>query len=218
MRIRICLPFYDRISDPTRAGIEECLEHKKLHWQIRAIQSSRITTARNRCLNDGISIAQKQPPAEGVDYFLFVDSDIGFRLSHVLALLAHKKDIVSGAYTLQGRPEDYAAGSWLNGFFGGEQITLTTDDHGLKKVEWIGAGFLLIHRSALNRISYPWFHESLVLFSDGSVTMPGEDQTFAQKAAEAGFVVWCDCDTRVRHIGRKPSQFNWDNLSAPVNE
>lgn len=209
MKVRICLPFYERISEPTRAGVQECLAYPHLEWEIKCLQSSRIAWARNCCLNDGESEAEHQEPVAGVEYFLFVDSDIGFHLGDVLNLLALDRHVVSGAYIRQGDPENLCAGNWENKRPGGAVTWLpTATPHGLHVVDFTGAGFLLIRRDLLSKMTYPWFHEVTVR-QNGIATILGEDQVFCRDAALHAPVV-LNTAVRVRHLGRKVSRFNWD--------
>jgi hypothetical protein len=210
MKLRICLPFYERISEPTRLGVQECLGYPHFQWDIKCLQSSRIAVARNSCLNDGLSENEHQDPVPGVEYFLFVDSDIGFHLKDVLALLTREVLIVSGAYIRQGDPENLCAGNWKEGIPGNANQWLPSfGTKGLLEVGFFGAGFLLIHRDALSTMIYPWFHEVTVR-KNGTATILGEDQVFCRAAAVHKIPCLLDADVRVRHLGRKVSRFNWN--------
>lgn len=210
MKIRICLPFYESISEPTRQGVRECLAYSHFEWDIKCLQSSRIAMARNHCLNDGRTEEERQKPVAGVEYFLFVDSDIGFHLADVLSLLTREVQIVSGAYIRQGHPEELCAGFWKDGIPGPAVEWLPAyGTKGMQEVGFFGAGFLLIHRDALATMLYPWFHEVTVR-KDGVATILGEDQVFCRGAASHKIPCLLDADVRVRHLGRKVSRFNWD--------
>lgn len=212
MRIRLCLPFYESISEPTRQGVRECLTYPHFQWDIKCLQSSRIALARNHCLNDAKTEEEHQEGVPGVEYFLFVDSDIGFRLADVLALLTREVPIVSGCYVKQGDPESLCAGHWKGGIPGNAVEWLPARESagkGLQEVGFFGAGFLLIHRPVLAKLPYPWFQE-VTIRKDGIATILGEDQAFCRSAQLHEIPCLLDTDVRVRHLGRKVSRFNWD--------
>jgi GT2 family glycosyltransferase len=135
------------------------------------------------------------------DYFLSVDTDMVFEPHHLDNLLALDKDIVSGLYygldrntwdsfpvALRRKPD----GSW-------PPIPKEDLDLGLQRVDAVGMGFALVKREVVETLGADTrrarpFGEIVV---DDRVF--GEDTTFCYRAAEAGFEIWLDPETRLGH-------------------
>lgn len=140
---------------------------------------------------------------ENVDYFLFVDSDIGFNVSHVKQLLDRDRDIISCAYgkNLSNMTNDnqnvYVSGLW-NGI-GRLGYWLSMNSSGLKKVDWTGTGFLLVKSEVFKQIEHPYFFYPVVEFN-GWKDYTSYDIGFYTKIHDSAFDVWCDCDCKVEHL------------------
>lgn len=66
----------------------------------------------------------------------------------------------------------------------------------LTRVDKLGTGSILIHRSVFERLKYPWFVRD---WSSGS-DQPGEDIYFSQRCREAGIDLWCDTSCCSPHM------------------
>lgn len=78
------------------------------------------------------------------EWFLAIDSDIGFEPAHVARLLSHGRPLVCGLYPLKQREL-----AWCLNTLPGETIDEAT---GLQKVARAGTGFMLAHRSVFERM------------------------------------------------------------------
>jgi GT2 family glycosyltransferase len=89
---------------------------------------------------------------------------------------------------------------------GGGQIAFTRykdwPDDTVMRVSATGAGFLLIHRGALEKVAAggdvaaPWFRESAV----GPMALMGEDLTFCLRCAAAGIPVHVHTGVKIGHM------------------
>ena len=170
MRLKICTPQYRKAPPP--AGVEKIV----CAWEARVGPN----IWRNR--NELMSLDSQYT------HFLQWDQDIEANAYQIQALLAHDVDIVSGAY-LQRRSDgetSYCAGR--------DGRSIGINSRGCFPVEWVGAGFLLISRHALESLDRPWFRHEMM---DGDHT--SEDVGFCMHARANGFAVYLDCDTIVKH-------------------
>lgn len=124
----------------------------------------------------------------GCTHLLFVDTDMYFEKDAVLRLLERKKDIIGVQYNTRKEPTMPTA------FMVGGQ----TGD--LQKAISVATGFMLIDLKVFKNITEPWFFWKSD--ENGQVLM-GEDYWFCDKAFKAGYEVWCDLSTPIKHIGDK---------------
>jgi hypothetical protein len=143
-------------------------------------------------------------------HILCIDADLGWPAQSVLAMLQAEKEFVAGVYPARGdsksfifRPVYKDDGSILN------------ENH-LLKMEYIPSGFMLIARSALEKMreKYPNLaytpkdprdtSEGAYCFFNTEVwegEFWGEDYVFCRKAREAGVDIWVDPLIQFDHAG-----------------
>ncbi len=68
---------------------------------------------------------------------------------------------------------------------------------GLQKVDACGGSGLLITREVLEKLGPPWFR---FVYGEDGLLRQGEDFYFCERAYEAGYEVWADCDLIQTHI------------------
>ncbi|QDH16364.1 hypothetical protein [Swingsia samuiensis] len=121
-----------------------------------------ITRARNTLLHQFMTMTD-------ASHILFIDSDIGFEFSDILALLAAQKPIIGGAYPLknhywddetthriqQGEPAQTASLRYV-----GDNNSLNHENastNHVVEVPYIGTGFMLLSRDAIQKliVAYP---------------------------------------------------------------
>jgi len=126
----------------------------------------------------------------GAEWYLFWDADIvpADPRRAIRQLLNRKRSIVGGAYIQRGA-EHYCAAVNDRGH-------VSQNSTGIHSVDWVGAGFLLVHQSVFDTCPKPWFRHEFV----------GDDQTpedigFCMNARRNGFKVYVDCDVKLEHIG-----------------
>lgn len=204
MKLRVGIPYAKRsgISLETKNGILSLKKCKDFEVETVYVQGSNLIRSRNALINKEISDLIHQKP-QGFDYILCLDSDIGFSSAHVLQLLAHKKPIISGLYPHKTKSGCGVAG-FLNEFGGIDRHIDFNHSYGADKIDWVGAGFLLLERDILERLEYPWFRSELVRFTDedGNVhqQQTAEDIGFCLNARRQGIDIWLDCDCKLQHV------------------
>ena len=146
---------------------------------------STIAPKRNECVRWVLEESE-------FEWLLFIDSDMTPPPNLALRLLEHHVDIVSALYFARRPPHMTCAGFERSG-------SLDMDfaaDGGLEKVDYVGAGALLIQRHVLQTVYPPWFGEPT----------PGvdDDLYFCQKARAAGFDIHVDTSLCVGHMTTHP--------------
>lgn len=208
MKIRVCVPFYSEFEF-AKSGLKECLKCSEIEFSVEPRQGTIISRLRNSLLNDGKSKKVSQSPVSNFDYFLFVDSDIGFTLDNVLKLLSQDKEIIASPYLCHDNNGTYQCGVFYSDQPGNIKYRYTIYEKGTKEVDFVGAGFLLIKRSALEKIEFPWFREMLLEVGQDADII-GEDIGFCLNARKSGLKVYCDFDNPVKHNLRTANSFNWN--------
>ncbi len=202
MKIKVCIPFYldYKAAFP---GCEELVHCKKHFFSISTAQGPIPAASRNKL----VSTSQKKTQTDFADwdYFLFVDSDIKFTAQHALNLIEKDVDIVSGAYVRQDNPDLLNCGLWDDNTPGNISSHFATGSDGFRKVDYVGAGFLLVKKEVFSKIEYPWFRH-FVVEKDGCQEELAEDYGFCMGAWKADIDIYVDCDTLVEHVLRVPEQ------------
>ncbi|MBD3387377.1 MAG: hypothetical protein GF414_00340 [Candidatus Altiarchaeales archaeon] len=171
-------------------------------------------------INGGQSTEVYQALDTNISHWLFVDADISWSPGAIDRLLAHDKDIISASYIArEGAGKVYEAGMYevVEGNIGGR---VSRESTGLNKVDWVGAGFLLCKRRALERMQHPWFSHPIIRHTEQAEgreiyhqVMTNEDVGFSMNARASGLDIWIDCDTQVFH------QLEWEppiQVTRPV--
>jgi len=208
MKIRVCIPFYSEF-EATKNGLLALKEFGGIEFDIVARQGSSIGYTRNSLINDLASIKICQTPAKGYDYFLMVDSDISFTLDDVLRLISHEKSICCAPYTMHSNPKLYSVGYFKTGKPGFIDTMASVSVTGFHRVDWSGAGFMLIKREVFSKMRYPWYRHNMVKISETEQDETGEDIGFCMGARNAGIDIWCDFDIKIKHTDRNKKSFDW---------
>ena len=141
------------------------------------------------------------------DYFFFVDSDIVWKMDYLIKLLQHEVDVCCAPYIMRGG-SFYDCGLWKDKP-GPVLKRFETSETGFKPIHFTGAGFLLIARSALERLEYPYFRYVDFIDSDGMLEQMGHDWGFCAQCKEKGIRIWCDFDINIAHKPKNPSAGDW---------
>jgi hypothetical protein len=160
------------------------------------VKSSLVINGRNGLVQQAQSL--------GVDYLLFIDSDVVVHPLTLHRLLALDKDIVGGTYVQREEPhrllgnaiDGTLLGDWMQG--------RTVNSRDLTEVSALPAGCLLIKMSVFDKLAKPYF-QTPAQETDGVHWIEGEDYFFCRNARAAGFQVWLDWGTSmaINHIGQK---------------
>jgi hypothetical protein len=143
-------------------------------------------------------------------HVLCLDADLGWPPQAILAMLESGKEFIAGVYPARGQVNAFTFRPSLN-----PDQTLIREKH-LLKMEYIPAGFMLIARSAIDKMrrahtdlfykpkdarskteeAYCFFNTEVW---DGEFW--GEDYVFCRKARAAGVEIWVDPLIQFDHAG-----------------
>jgi len=166
-------------------------------------------------------------------HLLFVDADIGFRPEAVFRLLDAGREVIGGVYpakrvhwdkarrAFERKAADIPAASlnYVVRFLPSETNAVEVDDDGFGEVAYVGTGFMLIARSALQKLTdaHPNLRarhgdmagaavpEATMLFE--TVIEPdtgqylSEDYAFCRRWRDLGGAIYADFHTRLTHVG-----------------
>ena len=205
--IKICVPYYNVIEEATQQGIYDLLDSEEINCALLSIQGTNIATTRNFLVNENKSDAKYQKIDDDFTHYLFVDADVVPTIDVVKRLLSLDLDIVSAAY--KSREQGY---SFVGGVFRVNDdgvvmnaLKLKSDSEGLMEVDWVGGGCVLIKKKVFEKTPFPWFNYPIVeVEKNGQLhrKLIYEDVGFCMNVKEAGFKVYIDCDTQVKHLAR----------------
>jgi len=145
-----------------------------------------------------------------VEVLVMIDTDMNFdlpALDAVVALAREKRGIAAAPVAIR------SAETWANvRCLPGQPIDFGPDT-APQEVRYIGAAFMAIHRSVLEKLreglpnvgfGEPWwkfFAEEDVDYKGRGLEGLSEDYAFCHRAREAGFSVWCLTNHQVGHMG-----------------
>lgn len=129
----------------------------------------------------------------GADALMFFDSDQEFPDDTIERLAAHNKDIVGCAYRRRQPPFPLMPDS-------------DGTETGLKEVDWLPSGVMLVKTKVFKEIAFPWFPN---LYGKKPEDFIGSDLSFCRKAKFAGFNIFCDytLSREVTHLVTIPLTF-----------
>jgi len=188
--LKILTPYYEKFSVETDANIQELL-NSDIECVAESKQGTLICDLRNELISKS---KKKKQVVSGFDYVLFIDTDIYSKdiVGDVKRMMSYDLPIVGGGYKQQGSNQLCAVK--YNKY-------LQIGTKGLRDVDWVGAGFLLIKNEVFNNLEYPWFRYEWVEKGDKRWQTP-EDVGFCFYARENGYKVYADCDCELVHIER----------------
>lgn len=170
-----------------------------------AIQIAIVNTKGSLVVNNRNRLV-KEAQGLGVEYVLFLDSDVIVPPWALRRLLDHDKDIVGATYIQREEPHRLL-GKALDGRMLDEVVRDTQiDGETLMEVSALPGGCLLIKTSIFDELSKPYFqtpaHEATAAHPEW---IEGEDYFFCRKAREKGHSVWLDwgLSFSLGHIGQR---------------
>lgn len=132
----------------------------------------------------------------GFQYLFFLDDDVVPPPNTIHQLISLNLDIVSGLYYRRAMPIHPVA--LVESKEGPSPVPLSNLE-GIQKVDFVGAGCLLIKRHVLEKMHKPWFEWTL------DKEIPGrklsEDFEFCRRAKMHGFDIHVDTRLKCKHIG-----------------
>lgn len=160
---------------------------------VLAIQQDRYSVAycRNQAVHDALR--------GRFTHLWFTDDDVYPPPETLVRLLALDKDVAGGCYpsVRTEYPGDLACrtyvcvkheGKWLPKFF-----------RGVRRVNAVGAGCLLVKTSVFERVGFPWFRWPEMILN-GRHERVSDDLDFCDRCTALGVEVWADGDVRCGHV------------------
>ena len=166
-------------------------------------------------------------------HLLFVDADIGFKPESVFRLLDADRDVVGGVYPAKRVHWDKAKRAFESGasdvpaasynyvvrYIPHPENRVEVDEQGFGPVAYIGTGFMLIRRQALQRVAdahpelrakhgdmngaavpeAPMVFETMIEAETGEYL--SEDYAFCRRWRDLGGEIFADFETRLMHVG-----------------
>jgi GT2 family glycosyltransferase len=161
-------------------------------------------------------------------HLLFVDADIAFAPENAFRLLEADKDLVGGVYPLkhidwtrvraaaEAKAPDLqaAALNYVIRFLPDPRGAVEVTDDGFARVGYVGTGFMLIRREALERVAAAHPELTAELEAEGRTAMVfepmieaetgeylSEDYAFCRRFRDLGGEIWADVAARLVHAG-----------------
>lgn len=145
-------------------------------------------------LNRNLIVQEKLKPHH--EWLWFIDDDNTFRPDILMRLLTRKVDLIQPLVVTKKPPFqpyvyrfDSESGRYHTPLW--DEIPVS----GVSEWDAVATGGLLIQRSVLDAVGYPWFEEGKTS-PDGL----GEDLFFSTKAKQKGFRCFVDSDNRMGHM------------------
>jgi hypothetical protein len=131
-------------------------------------------------------------------HLLFVDSDQTFEGDILHKLLECEKPIVACNIATKRFPANSTARVRKNGAY--VPVYTKPESEGLRQVDRVGSGIMLVEMDVFRRIPQPWFN---IVWREELDDYEGEDWFFLQKCEDAGIPVFIhhDASQDVGHVG-----------------
>lgn len=174
--------------------------------------------------------------ASDATHLFFVDADIGFDPEHVFRLLEADRDVVGGVYPTKGidwtktrkaveaGAQDLLAKSvgYVVRFIPNPANSVEVDDHGFAPVAYVGTGFMMLRRAAVQRVcsAHPELtarlgdlgrgraSQAVMIFESMIEPETGqhlsEDYAFCRRWRDLGGEIFADFKGRLTHVGAMP--------------
>lgn len=209
MKIAIAVPSHDTVPAPFAFDLAKLVIHTAAQmpagWEfgVNAVVGTYVHQARQELIDNLVR--------QGVDYILWLDSDMRFPREALFHLLQHRKDVVGINYAKRQVPTEFVALKKVGAPRGERCITRETST-GLEEVEALGFGCVLIRTSCLKDLpdpkDVPWFQNVHL----GEGRWMGEDVWFCAMLRKAGVKIYVDHDLSkvCGHVG----QFDFQCIHA----
>ena len=191
------------VGMPTMGSMEieavKCLMQLEHDGSVDIISESLVYDARDKIAMDAL--------AAGVDYVMWLDSDIIYPANIIHKLMGCNKDMVTGIYHKRTTPYTPCVYKLVEDKL---QPYLDYPEDKLFNVEAAGFGCMLMKAKVIKAVYDKY----------GGCFFPvngvgGEDLSFIRRAKECGIEVWCDSSVRCGHIGRQVIMPSKDIIQMP---
>lgn len=206
-KIAICVPSGDMVhagfAMALAAMTYRCSAFVQDGHQFTAIPIALVNTKGSLIVNNR-NKAVEEARALGVDYILFLDSDVIVHPFTLRRLLDHDQEIVGATYIQREEPHRLL-GKSVDGVPLDEAIYgLPLETTELMEVGALPAGCLLVKMSVFNAMDKPYF-QTPAHCTNGEHWIEGEDYFFCRTARNIGRKVYLDWATSfaLGHVGQR---------------
>ena len=134
----------------------------------------------------------------GVDYIMWIDSDMVFTAEDIEMMIARDVDIISGVAMIEpGR----AAVAWQQDDGGIQYYVPDEKDTGFEEVDYCGGAFLLVKADVYRKIPPIWYETTDQMIGTKHKLM-SEDFGFCVKAKAHGYKIHVELESKVGHEKR----------------
>ena len=199
-RVLIAVPTFENISPDTFKSLWDMDkgEHTCIFEFVRGYDCA---SARNNIFSRALDL--------GVDYVMMVDSDVTVPCNALKYLLEDDVDVVMGYYAHRekGTQSSTKTNCCKRGeldysmqYDGSELHALAEDGKHLERIHGGGMGCILVKRSVIERIPYPWF--DWVNYRDVNQSVLSEDLFFCEQCRKYKIRVYADTRVACGHLCR----------------
>ena len=173
-------------------------KYEGITFNIFASEYCYLSTARNLGANSFSGLIKIHQKICDSDRIQFIDADTGFTNTDILALIDENVPVIGGGYKYRMGVQKgkFVAGYWDE--LGLIKSIVDSNETGITKVDWVGAGFLLVKSSVFEKIKYPWFHCGVIEKNDEAYEL-GEDIAFCRKCSNEGIQILVHCGLNLTH-------------------
>ncbi|MDR3374098.1 MAG: hypothetical protein P4L98_10255 [Ancalomicrobiaceae bacterium] len=195
-KVAVCFPS----SDIVHADFALCLANLCMFSQNAGLNIT-VINAKSSIVAEARNSAVRHAQECGADTLLFLDSDMVFPKAALVQLIGHGKDIVGATYCKRVPPYK------LLGVMRSEAAS--DEGGGLVEMTLLPTGCMLISMAVFERLSRPYFRFET---NEEAGNIRGEDYVFCERAARAGYRVWCDVPltNQMGHVGQKAYRLGQD--------
>lgn len=135
---------------------------------------------------------------DGVDYILFVDSDMDWNPEAIEKLVAFDKDVVCGlCFSRKPLIKNAHIPNILFKMDGRYRAYNNIPNEPLR-VDAAGMAFVLIKKNVIKTVTEKYPHPFNPIYEGERLL--GEDVSFCERLNESGFEIWCDPTCRIGHL------------------
>ena len=139
------------------------------------------------------------------DYVFFMDTDMSFKKGTLAMMIRHMVDIpgdkppvLGGVYCNRGSDFRWHVYDWVEDKDSWKSLSFPLNQ-GIRKVDAIGTGCMLIDMNVFKAIKWPWFEYQYREF-EGAKDRLSEDMVFCKKCKEANIPIYADTDVTCGHF------------------
>jgi len=139
------------------------------------------------------------------DFLFMMDVDMIFPKGCLALMLRHMVNIeedtppvVAGIYCNRGDDYRWHVYNWIEEKTGWHSLKFPLNQ-GLRRVDAIGTGCMLIDVNVFKILEWPWFEYEYTIFQNERERL-SEDMKFCKKCMDAGIPIYADTDIKCGHL------------------